>query len=82
MEITFPAILVALGIFALQISDMTLDTIRVLFVFRNKRGLAWILGFFQSLIFVIAITSVLSNLENPINMLPTPPVLQRVMLSA
>lgn len=67
MELTFPAILIALGIFALRVSDMTLDTIRVLFVFRNKRGLAWILGFCQSLIFVIAITSVLSNLENPIN---------------
>ncbi len=45
MELTIPAILVALGIFALRVSDMTLDTIRVLFVFRGKRGLAWVLGF-------------------------------------
>jgi uncharacterized protein YebE (UPF0316 family) len=48
---------------------MSLDTIRVLFVFRGKKGLAWILGFFQSLLFVIAITSVLANLDNFLNII-------------
>jgi len=60
-------ILVVLFIFLLRVSDMSLDTIRVLFVFRGRKGLAWVLGFFQSLLFVIAITSVLSNLDNPFN---------------
>jgi uncharacterized protein YebE (UPF0316 family) len=59
--------LVALGIFVLRVSDMTLDTLRLLFVVRGKKGISWVLGFFQSAIFVIAITSVLSNLDNPIN---------------
>jgi uncharacterized protein YebE (UPF0316 family) len=40
-----------------------------LFVFRGKKGLAWILGFFQSLLFVIAITSVLANLDNFLNVI-------------
>lgn len=67
MELTFPVILVALGIFAMRVTNVTLDTIRVLLVFRGKRGLVWLLGFVQSIIFVIAITSVLSNLENFVN---------------
>ena len=61
--------LTALGIFALRIGDMSLDTVRVLFVVRGRKGLAWVLGFFQSLIFVIAISSVLANLDNPLNIL-------------
>jgi uncharacterized protein YebE (UPF0316 family) len=51
-------------IFALRVSDMSLDTLRVLFVIRGLKPLAWLLGFFQSLLWVIAITSVLSNLDN------------------
>ncbi len=62
-------ILVILIIFLLRVSDMSLDTIRVLFVFRGRKGLAWVLGFFQSLLFVIAITSVLSNMDNPLNII-------------
>jgi len=57
----------ALGIFALRVTDMTFDTLRMLFVMRGRKGIAWLLGFCQSCIFVIAITSVLSNLNNPLN---------------
>lgn len=56
-------------IFALRVSDMTLDTLRVLVVMRGRKGIAWVLGFFQALIFVIAITNVLNNLDNPLNIL-------------
>lgn len=56
-------------IFMLRVSDMTLDTLRVLVVMRGRKGVAWVLGFFQSLIFVLAISSVLSNLDNPLNIL-------------
>jgi len=61
--------LFALLIFALRVGDMTLDTIRVLFVVRGKKLLVWILGFFQSLIFVVAISSVLSQLDNILNVI-------------
>lgn len=61
--------LMALGIFALRVCDMSLDTIRVLFVVRGRKGLAWVLGFFQSLIFVVAIGTVLADLKNPLNIL-------------
>jgi len=48
---------------------MTLDTLRVLFVMRGKKGIAWLLGFFQASIFVLAISSVLNNVQNPINLI-------------
>ncbi len=65
--LSLPAWLGALGIFALRVTDMTFDTLRMLFVVRGNKGLAWILGFLQSVIFVIAFSSVLSNLDNPLN---------------
>jgi uncharacterized protein YebE (UPF0316 family) len=63
------ALLSALLIFALRVSDMTLDTLRVLFVMRGKKRVAWILGFFQSAIFVLAIGRVLTQLNNPLNII-------------
>lgn len=65
--LALPAFAITILIFVLRVSDMTLDTLRVLFVIRGRKSLAWILGFFQSALWVIAITSVLSNLDNPWN---------------
>jgi len=59
----------ALGICGLRISDMTCDTLRMLFVVRGRKGIAWVLGFVQSVIFVIAITTVLQHLDNPLNVI-------------
>jgi uncharacterized protein YebE (UPF0316 family) len=53
-----------LVIFFLRVSDMALDTMRVLYVVRGNRPLSWVLGFFQSAIWVVAVTSVLGNLDN------------------
>jgi uncharacterized protein YebE (UPF0316 family) len=59
----------AVLIFFLRVTDMTLDTLRVLMVMRGRRAIVWILGFFQALIFVLAISSVLKNLDNPLNII-------------
>jgi uncharacterized protein YebE (UPF0316 family) len=67
--LTTQAWLSALLIFALRVSDMTLDTLRVLFVMRGKKRIAWVLGFFQSAIFVLAIGRVLTQLDNPLNII-------------
>lgn len=56
-------------IFVLRVTDMSLDTLRTLFIFRGMRPLALVFGFFQSLLWVIAISSVLTNLGNPFNVL-------------
>jgi uncharacterized protein YebE (UPF0316 family) len=57
----------ALVIFLLRVIDMSLDTMRMLFVVRGKKPIAWVLGFLQSLVFVIAISTVLANLNNVLN---------------
>jgi uncharacterized protein YebE (UPF0316 family) len=67
LVLTTQTILGALLIFVLRVSDMTFDTLRLLFVVRGKKLLAWALGFCQSVIYVFAISSVLSNLNNPLN---------------
>ena len=56
-------------IFVLRVTDMSLDTLRVLFVMRGRKALAWVLGFFQATVFVIAITFVLRDLTNPLNII-------------
>lgn len=58
--------LAALLIFLLRITDMSLDTLRMLFVMRGRKRIAWLLGFCQSAVFVLAITRVLANLGNPL----------------
>lgn len=68
-EFTPEVALLAAGIFLLRIGDMSLDTIRVLFVVRGRKALAWGLGFAQALLFVVAISSVLANLNNAITVL-------------
>ena len=55
-----------LMIFGLRIIDMSLDTLRMLFVMRGRKEIAWGLGFCQSVVFVLAITRVLSDLSNPL----------------
>lgn len=72
MEILFTsqALIGALTIFLARLADMSLDTLRVLFVMRGKKPIAWILGFFQSSIYLVAITKVLqSGLDNPLIMI-------------
>ena len=69
LDFSLQAILGALLIFGLRVTDMTFDTLRVLFVMRGRKPISWVLGFFQSAVFVIAITSVLSNLDNPLNII-------------
>jgi uncharacterized protein YebE (UPF0316 family) len=62
-------ILSALFIFALRLADMTLDTLRVLFMMRGRKLTAGAIGFAQATIFVIAISTVLSQLGNWLNII-------------
>jgi uncharacterized protein YebE (UPF0316 family) len=54
----------ALIIFVLRVLNIALDTLRMLFTLRGNKTLAWIFGFFVSLIFVVLLTSIISNLNN------------------
>jgi len=56
----------ALVIFGLRVLNIALDTLRMLFTLRGMKWLSWIVGFMVSLIYVLLLTSVLSNLDNPL----------------
>jgi len=64
--LALPPLAMATAIFLLRVVDMTLDTLRVLFLVRGQRAVVWFLGFFQSSIWVVAVTSVLGHLDNPL----------------
>lgn len=61
--------LVAFGIFAARLVNIAIDTMRFMFTLRGKRGLSWVFGFVQSVIFVLVIGSVLTNLGNILNVI-------------
>ena len=59
-----PIFLSALLIFTLRIIDVSLATLRLLMVMRGRKALAWIFGFFQAFVFIIAIRAILSDFGN------------------
>jgi len=71
MDILFSptAWLAALGIFLARLVNIALDTLRFMFTLRGKQGISWVLGFVESVLFVFVIGSVLTNLENPLNII-------------
>ncbi|MBN1896503.1 MAG: DUF2179 domain-containing protein [Candidatus Aenigmarchaeota archaeon] len=57
-------ILIPILIFAARIVDVSIGTIRVIFISRGLKFLAPLLGFFEVLIWLIAIQNILANLTN------------------
>ena len=62
-EILTGIILAAL-IFLARLLDVTIGTIRIISVSRGRKYLASVLGFFEILIWLIAITQIMQNLTN------------------
>lgn len=59
----------ALIIFSLRIVDVSIYTFRLMMVVRGRKGLAWLLAFGQSAIYVLAILGVITNLDNWLNII-------------
>jgi len=53
-------------IFVARIADVSLGTIRVIFISRGFKYLAPIVGFFEILIWLLAIGQIMKNLSNPV----------------
>jgi len=65
MEFSFYSwVIVPLLIFLARISDVTLGTLRFIFIARGQRKLAPILGFFEVFIWLMAAREVMTNLRN------------------
>ena len=59
--------LLPLLIFLARICDVSIGTMRIIFVSKGKKYLAPILGFFEVLIWITAISKIMQNLDNYIN---------------
>lgn len=60
----FSWVILPLLIFISRIFDVSLGTMRIIFVSRGKKFLAPFLGFFEVLIWLIAISQIMQNLNN------------------
>jgi len=56
-------------IFSLRVVNIALDTVRMLFVVRGERVLAAVIGFVETLLFLVAIGKVIQDLTNIPNVL-------------
>jgi len=60
----FDYLILPFFIFCLRICDVTLDTMRIIFMTKGYRNIAPIIGFFEVLIWIVAITRIMQNLNN------------------
>jgi len=56
-------------LFTLRAADMSLATLRMLAVVRGRPIVAWILGFFGALLFILGAAGLLANLSQPLSIL-------------
>ena len=64
--VLFQWVLLPRLIFIARLIDVSLDTMRILFISRGRRLVAAILGFVQVLIWLMAIRQIFLNLSNPV----------------
>lgn len=57
-------VIIPLLIFFARICDVSLSTIRIIFVMSGKRTIAPLLGFFEALIWLLAIGQIIGNIDN------------------
>ena len=62
----FTFVIVPLLIFSARVCDMTLDTIRVIFLSKGVKYLPPLIGFFEVIIWLVAIGQVMNNLTNAV----------------
>lgn len=62
-----PAAYVPLFIFLARILDVSLGTLRIMFVSKGMRGKATILGFIEVLIWIVIVAQIFQNLDNWVN---------------
>ncbi|NBC83057.1 MAG: DUF2179 domain-containing protein [Bacteroidetes bacterium] len=51
-------------IFLARVADVSIGTLRIIFISRGRRYFAPIMGFFEILIWVLAVTNIMQNLNN------------------
>lgn len=65
-EPLFSWVILPLLIFVGRIADVSIGTMRIVFVSRGHKYIAPVLGFFEVLIWLLALTNIMQNLSNPL----------------
>lgn len=60
----FRYVILPLLIFFARVCDVTLSTIRIIFVMNGKRNIAPILGFFEAFIWLLAVGQIIAQVDN------------------
>jgi len=58
---------VLLALFSLRAADLTLATLRMLAIVRGRPKVAWFLGFFEAIFFILGAAGILANLGQPMS---------------
>ena len=69
MDLSMHALLIALGIFALRICDVSIGTVRTIFTIRGHRLVSFCLGVVESAIWIFAISRVMKYISGGESML-------------
>ncbi|GGF36067.1 DUF2179 domain-containing protein [Echinicola rosea] len=65
----FSYVIMPLLIFLARVGDVSINTLRIMFVLNGKKNVAPILGFFEALIWLLAIGQIFQNIDNPMSYL-------------
>lgn len=58
--------LISLAIFLARLADQSIGTMRIIFLMRGRRAVSGILGFFESTIWLLAVSQVVTNIDEPL----------------
>ncbi|PZX59620.1 uncharacterized protein YebE (UPF0316 family) [Algoriphagus ratkowskyi] len=66
-EQLFDYLIMPLLIFCARVGDVSINTLRIMFMMNGKKNIAPVLGFFEALIWLLAIGQIFQNIDNPLS---------------
>ncbi|MBN3521560.1 DUF2179 domain-containing protein [Algoriphagus lutimaris] len=66
-ENLFNYLIMPLLIFVARVGDVSINTLRIMFMMNGKKSIAPVLGFFEALIWLLAIGQIFQNITNPMS---------------
>jgi uncharacterized protein YebE (UPF0316 family) len=63
----FSYLIMPVLIFFARVADVSISTLRIMFVLAGKKNVAPFLGFFEALIWLLAIGQIFQNIDNPLS---------------
>jgi uncharacterized protein YebE (UPF0316 family) len=80
-ETVFAYVVIPALIFLARVCDVSINTVRIIFVMHGKKFLAPMLGFFEAFIWLMAIRQIITNIDAFYSYLPMREGLLRALFS-